>query len=56
MPPPAANPRPDMYVAAILITDSGAPTQYAMHHTCYQGEYHQTFDRWCAASGYAAGS
>jgi hypothetical protein len=52
MPDPADNPRPDMYIAAILITDSGAPTQYAMHHTCYQDGYHQTFDRWCAANGY----
>ncbi len=52
MPDPAANPRPDMYVGAILITDSGAPTQYAMHHTCYEGGYHREFDRWCAANGY----
>jgi len=49
MPAPGDNPRPDMYLAAILITDSGAPTQYAMHHTSYEGEYHREFDRWCAA-------
>lgn len=52
MPDPAANPRPEMYIATILITDSGAPTQYAMQHTSYEGEYHQTFDSWCAANGY----
>jgi len=52
MPDPPANPRPDMYIAVILITDSAAPTQHAMHHTCYQDGYHQTFDRWCAANGY----
>jgi hypothetical protein len=53
MPDPADNPRPDMYIAAILVTDSGSPTQYAMHHTCYEGEYHREFDRWCAATGYS---
>jgi hypothetical protein len=56
MPAPAANPRPDVYIATILITDSGAPTQYAMHHTSYEGEYHQTFDAWCAAHGYTPGA
>jgi hypothetical protein len=55
MPDPADNPRPDMYIAAILVTDSGSPTQYAMHHTCYEGEYHREFDRWCAANGYSRG-
>ncbi len=52
MPDPADNPRSDVFLAAILITDSGAPTQYAMHHTCHEGGFHQTFDRWCAAAGY----
>jgi hypothetical protein len=56
MPSPDDNPRPDMYIATILITDSGAPTQYAMRHTCYEGEYHREFDRWCAANGYTPGS
>lgn len=56
MPPAAHNPRPDTYIAAILITDSGAPTQYAMHHTSHEGEYHRTFDAWCAASGYRLGA
>jgi hypothetical protein len=51
MPDPAANPRPDMYPAAILITDSGAPTEYAMHHTCHEGADHREFDRWCAHNG-----
>jgi hypothetical protein len=41
-----------MFIPAILITDSGAPTEFAMHHTCYQDEYHQTFDKWCLANGY----
>lgn len=52
MPDPADNPRPDVYLAAILITDSGTPTQYAMHHTCHEGGHHLTFDRWRAAAGY----
>lgn len=52
MPDPADNPRPDIFIPAILITDSGAPTEFAMHHTCYQDEYHQTFDKWCLANGY----
>jgi len=55
MPEPAANPRPDVYIATILVADSGSPTEYAMQHTCYEGEYHQTFDRWCAARGYTPG-
>jgi RES domain len=55
MPDPAENPRPEMYIVTILITDAGAPTQYAMHHTCYQGAYHQTFDRWRRATGYTPG-
>jgi len=49
LPDPAANPRPDTYVAAILIADAGSPTEYALRHTCYEGEFHQTFDRWRAA-------
>ena len=53
MPDPAANPRPDVYVAVILITDSGAPTEYAMHHTCYEGAHHRTFDRWRAEHDHA---
>lgn len=53
MPDPADNPRPDMYITTILVTDTGAPTEYAMNHTSYQREYHQTFDRWCAQAGYA---
>ena len=52
MPDPATNPRPDTYLHAVLITDFGAPTEYAMHHTCYDGSYHITFDRWSAATGY----
>ena len=55
MPDPSENPRPDMYIATILVADSGSPTEFAMHHTCYEGEYHQTFDRWCSLSGYAPG-
>ena len=52
LPDPATNPRPDTYLHAVLITDFGAPTEYAMHHTCYDGSYHITFDRWSAATGY----
>lgn len=55
MPAPARNPRPDMYIATILIADSGSPTEYAMQHTCYDGAYHQQFDLWCAATGYTPG-
>jgi hypothetical protein len=52
MPDPGDNPRPDRYIAAILIADSGSPTEFAMRHTSYEGDYHQTFDRWCALRGY----
>lgn len=52
MPDPSENPRPDVYISAILITDAGAPTEYAMHHTCYTDSYHREFDRWCAANSY----
>jgi hypothetical protein len=52
MPDPADNPRPDMFIPAILITDAGTPTQHAMHHTCYQNAYHQTFAAWCRANDY----
>jgi hypothetical protein len=54
MPPPEANPRPDMYIAVILIADSGSAARYAMEHTSYENEYHEQFDRWCATSGYSA--
>lgn len=53
MPAPGDNPRPGIYIAAILIVDGGSPTQHAMDHTCYDGGYHQQFDRWCATHGYA---
>jgi hypothetical protein len=56
MPEPKANPRPDIYIATILVADSGSPTEHAMKHTCYENEYHQTFDRWCADTGYAPGA
>ena len=52
MPAPAHNPRPDTYIAVILIADSGAPTQYAMHHTSHEGGHHRTFDAWCQARGH----
>ncbi|MBV9311740.1 MAG: RES family NAD+ phosphorylase [Solirubrobacterales bacterium] len=52
MPDPSENPRPEMYLVALLVTDAGAPPQYAMHHTCYQNEYHHTFDAWCRTRGY----
>lgn len=52
MPLPTENPRPDLFIPAILIVDGGAPTQWAMHHTCYQGEHHQRYADWCANSGY----
>ncbi len=49
MPDPAANPRPDVFLAAILITDAGAPTAYAMHHTCHEGAPHKQLHRWRGA-------
>jgi RES domain-containing protein len=56
MPEPAENPRPDMYVVAILIADSGSPTRYAMRHTCYEDAYHEQLSRWRRSHGRARGS
>lgn len=53
MPDPAANPRPDLFIPAILIADAGSPTQYAMHHTCHQGARHHTFTAWRRAGGHS---
>lgn len=52
MPDPSANPRPDLFVPVLLITDSGTPTEHAMHHTCYRNEHHRTFAYWCEANSY----
>ena len=46
MPPAANNPRPDVFLATVLVTDAGAPTAYAMHHTCYDGDHHRQFAAW----------
>ena len=46
MPPAADNPRPDVFLATVLVTDAGAPTAYAMHHTCYDGDHHRQFAAW----------
>jgi hypothetical protein len=43
MPPAADNPRPELFLATVLITDSGSPTEYAMRHTCYQSDHHRQF-------------
>lgn len=52
MPDPDANPRPDLFIPAVMITDSGAPTEYAMHNTCYRNAHHRAFAHWCGATGY----
>lgn len=52
MPDPAENVKPDLFIPAVLITESGAPTQFAMQNTCYQNAHHRTFARWCMDSGY----
>ncbi len=46
MPPAARNPRPDLFLATIQITDSGSPTAHAMRHTCFDGDHHQQFAGW----------
>ena len=46
MPPASSNPRPDVFLATVLVTDAGAPTAYAMHHTCYDGDHHRQFAAW----------
>jgi hypothetical protein len=51
MPDPAANPRPELFVPAILITATGTPTEHAMRHTCYVNGHHQTFAAWWRAHG-----
>ena len=43
MPSASHNPRPDVFLATVLITDSGSPTEYAMRHTCYASEHHRQF-------------
>jgi hypothetical protein len=48
MPDPSANPRPDLFIQAIMITDAGVATEWAMQHTCYQGGHHQTLAAWNA--------
>jgi hypothetical protein len=48
MPDPATNPRPELFLQAIMITDAGVPTEWAMQHTCFQGRHHQTFAAWRA--------
>lgn len=50
MPDASANPRPELFVQAIMITDAGVATEWAMQHTCYQGAHHQTFAAWKAAA------
>src|SRR5438270_641536 len=43
MPDPSENANPELFVPVVMITDSGAPTQYAMHNTCYVNAHHRTF-------------
>jgi hypothetical protein len=52
MPKPSAFPRPELFLPTIEITEQGAATRYALEHTCYIGEHHQTFAAWCKSSGY----
>lgn len=56
MPDPSAFPRPEFFLPTIEITDAGAPTRYAMEHTCYRSDDHQTFAAWCALNGYTPGT
>jgi hypothetical protein len=46
MPDPSRNPRPELFLPAVLITDAGVPTEYAMQHTCYVGAHHHTYAAW----------
>lgn len=52
MPDPADNPRPDLFIDAILLTSTGTATQHAMRHTCYINAHHYTFAAWCKAHGH----
>lgn len=52
LPEPNANPRPDLFIPALTVTDAGAPTRFAMLHTCYRADHHRTFAAWCKANDY----
>jgi RES domain-containing protein len=39
------------WVPAILLTDRGAPTPFAMTHTCYRASHHRTLAEWRAERG-----
>lgn len=51
MPDPADNPRPELFLPAVQLTDAGSPTGYAMTRTCHVGGHHHTFARWGADHG-----
>ncbi|HEX5146923.1 MAG TPA: RES family NAD+ phosphorylase [Conexibacter sp.] len=42
------------WLPAILLTDRGAPTPFAMEHACYRFGHHRTLAEWRAARGGAA--
>jgi hypothetical protein len=39
------------WLPAILLTDRGAPTPFAMEHTCYRSGHHRTLAEWRARRG-----
>lgn len=39
------------WLPAILLTDHGAPTPFAMTHTCYRAGHHRTLAEWDAGRG-----
>lgn len=52
MPVPGTVPRPDLYIPSMLLTDRGAPTEFAMRHTCPHRAPHLHFALWCSSASY----
>lgn len=50
MPAPEANPRPELYIQTLLITETGSPTTWAMQHTSYETGAHHEYAAWAAGA------